>query len=71
MEKFTDVLRRSIEGCGRSRYAISRETGVPESVLSRFMRGEQGLSTRTIDPLVEFLDLEVRPRKRGRKRKGE
>ena len=68
MEKFSEQLRRAILDCGISRHAISRETGVAESILSRFIRGERGLSSGSIDPLMEFLGLEVRPR---RKRKGD
>jgi hypothetical protein len=68
MEKFSDQLRRAILDSGLTRYAIGRETGVAESVLSRFVRGERGLSTGSIDPLMAFLGLEIRPRKaRGRK----
>ena len=68
MEKFTDQLRRAILDCGQSRYAISQKAGVAESILSRFVRGERGLSSDSIDSLMEFLGLEVRPR---RKRKGD
>jgi transcriptional regulator with XRE-family HTH domain len=67
MEKFTEVLRRAILDCGLSRYAISQRTGVAESALSRFARGTRGLSSESIDVLVEFLRLEIRTR---RKRKG-
>lgn len=67
MEKFTDQLRRAILECGQSRYAICQRTGVAESILSRFVRGERGLSSDSIDPLMQFLGLKIRPR---RKRKG-
>jgi transcriptional regulator with XRE-family HTH domain len=66
MEKFTDTLRREILDCGLSRYAISQRAGVSESILSRFVRGERGLSSESIDSLVEFLGLEVRPRRKPR-----
>jgi transcriptional regulator with XRE-family HTH domain len=68
MEKLTDILRRAIKDSGLSQYAISQRTLVSASALSRFMRGERGLSSEAIDELVAFLGLEVRPR---RKRKGE
>jgi hypothetical protein len=67
MEKFSDVLRRAIEDSGMTRYAISRRTGIAESILSRFVRRERGLSTDSVDALMDFLGLEARPR---RKRKG-
>jgi transcriptional regulator with XRE-family HTH domain len=61
-EIFSEQLRRAIRECGRSRYALSCETGVDQSTLSRFMQGG-GLSLTVVDKLVEALDLEVRPRK--------
>jgi hypothetical protein len=69
MEKFTDQLRRAILDSGRTRYAIGRESGVAESVLSRFVRGERGLSSESIDVLMEYLGLEIRPQRKARGRK--
>jgi transcriptional regulator with XRE-family HTH domain len=65
-ETFSEQLRRSIRECGRSRYALSCETGVDQSTLSRFMQGGS-LSLAVVDKLVEALDLEVKPRKRKAK----
>jgi hypothetical protein len=67
MESFTDQLRRAVIDSGISRYRISQESGIAESVLSRFVRGERGLKSDSIDRLMECLGLEIRPR---RKRKG-
>jgi hypothetical protein len=58
-EPFSDQLRRAIRECGRSRYALSCETGVDQSTLSRFMSGGS-LSLKVIDKLMEVLGLEVR-----------
>lgn len=55
----TEQIRRHIDGCGLSRYRIAQLTGVEQAVLSRFMSGERGLSTATLDKLSEVLDLEV------------
>lgn len=63
MEDFSEKLRRAIIDSGRSRYEISQQTGIAESVLSRFVRGERGLSLQSVDVLVRFLGLEVRQRK--------
>ena len=49
--------------------AISKETGIAESTLSRFMSGERGLPTKTLDRLADFLDLNILTGKR-RRRKG-
>lgn len=55
---FSDALRRIIRECGKSRYQLSQETGVAQSVLSRFMAGLD-LNTSTIDALAPVLGIEV------------
>jgi plasmid maintenance system antidote protein VapI len=68
--KFVDQLRAIVEGCGKSRYAISKETGIDESTLSRFVHGERCLSGKALDALGECLGLTVvmdkSPAKKGR-----
>jgi transcriptional regulator with XRE-family HTH domain len=66
-EVFSEGLRRAIRECGMTRYAISVRTGIDQAALSRFMKGERGLSLAAIDRLMAALNLEIRPRKRGRK----
>ena len=65
----TDQLRRAIETCGETRYAIAIATGVDQSTLSRFVNGERGLSMEAMDALGEYLELEIvtkrRPPKKG------
>lgn len=56
----TDEVRRAIEEAGISRYAICKGAGIEESAMSRFMRGQSGLTLRTLDRLAAFLDLHVR-----------
>ena len=63
-ELFSESLRRAIRECGMTRYAISVRTGIAQSTLSRFMKGERGLSLTAIDRLMDALGLEIRPRKR-------
>ncbi len=65
----TDELRRMVEGCGQTRYAISKATGVPASVLSRFVASGRGLRSENIDRLCDYLGL-VLVRKSDLKRKG-
>ena len=55
----SDQLRRAIEGSGLTRYQIAKVTGVSQSMLSRFMAGQSGLSTTSLDKLSELLDLEI------------
>lgn len=61
---FTEQIRRAIETCGVTRYRIAQETDVSEAALSRFMTGERGLATSSLDKLAEYLELELRMRGR-------
>jgi hypothetical protein len=67
--KFSDQIRRAIDNCGQSRYAISKATGIDESALCRFMSGERGLPMKTLDILADYLDLNITTGT-GRKSKG-
>ncbi|MHC4610053.1 MAG: helix-turn-helix domain-containing protein [Planctomycetota bacterium] len=67
--KMSDQIRRAVDGCGMTRYAISKATGIDQATLSRFMSGERGLPMRTLDVLADFLDLSITTSKR-RKSKG-
>jgi hypothetical protein len=69
MQTVTDQLRRAVERCGETRYAISKETGIPASVLSRFVAGGRGLRSDNIDRLCLHLGL-ILTTKPGKARKG-
>lgn len=56
------TLRKSIESCGVTRYRIAKETGIGQSVLSRFMTGKTSLSLDAVDTLAAFMGLELVPR---------
>jgi hypothetical protein len=62
----TEQLQDAIRDCGRSRYALSRETGIGQDHLCRFLNGSKRLLMETIDVLFDALDLEivVRPRRK-------
>lgn len=63
---FSERLRRFIVERGESLAQIGRASGISHAALSRFLRDERGLSTRTLDRLCEYLGLELRksgPRK--------
>ena len=66
---FTDELRQAIRRGGKSQYRISKETGISEGQLSRFMHGQVGLSLSAIDRLCRILGLSITVRK-SPKRKG-
>ncbi len=61
----SETVRQAILDCGESRYRISMETGITQATLSRFVRGETGLSMPALDRLGEYLGLEIVMRKRG------
>ena len=59
MATITDQLRKTVEKCGQTRAEISRETGIPESVLSRFVVGGHGLRSENMDKLAKYLGLSL------------
>ena len=69
MPTVTEQLRRAVEQSGQTRYAISKATGIPASVLSRFVAGGRGLRSENIDRLCDYLGLVLVP-KAGRSQKG-
>lgn len=50
-------LRWYVKNCGISTYRLERETGIHNSALSRFLRGERGLSVASMDTMGKFLKL--------------
>ncbi|MEZ6243369.1 MAG: helix-turn-helix transcriptional regulator [Phycisphaerales bacterium] len=68
MATVSETLRRELERCGQTRYAVSKATGIPESVLSRFFHG-QPLRGANLDKLADYLGL-VLTRKPSKARKG-
>ena len=58
--KLSDQVRRAVDDCGLSRYAISKATGIDQTTLSRFMSAERGLPMKTLDVLAAFLDLNIK-----------
>lgn len=63
----SETLRRELELCGQTRYAVSKATGIPESVLSRFAHGKP-LRGANFDRLADYLGLVLT--KAGKARKG-
>ena len=56
------TLRTAIADSGETVYAIAKGTGIAQPVLWRFMAGERDLTLRTADKLMDFFNLEIRPR---------
>ena len=59
---FADVIRRAVEDSGRTPYAVALEAGVPQAVLSRFLRHDRGINLDTAEKLCRALGLELRPK---------
>lgn len=55
----SDQLRKVIEESGISLNKLGKETGIDHSRLSRFMRGERGLTTHALDRLSEALGFRL------------
>jgi transcriptional regulator with XRE-family HTH domain len=62
-----DDVRTAIRESGLSRYEIAQKTGVSQSVLSRFMSGETGMTLATLERIAPLLGLEIVIRKRRKK----
>ena len=58
----SDRLRWQIEHCGRTRYRISKDTGINQAALHRFVVVQTGLSLETVDKLADYFGLELGPR---------
>jgi transcriptional regulator with XRE-family HTH domain len=73
-----DQLKEQIRGSGRSLNQIAEGSGISVSQLSRFMRGERGLTLHAAEKVCRTLHLHLEPDeppdeeskpKRGRPRK--
>ena len=58
-KSFSDDLRRRILSSDMSLGELCRRSGVPKEVLSRFSRGLNGMSVRSIDAVFAALDLQI------------
>lgn len=62
-------LAKAIEKSDVTRYRISKDTGINQSVLVRIVKGTGGCSLETLDVLCDYLGLELACRKPKRKRR--
>ncbi len=66
MSKLLEQVRQSVLSCGATRYELSRQSGVSQAQLCRFMQGH-ALSVENIERLAEALGCEIRWQKRSGK----
>jgi hypothetical protein len=55
VEKLKDAIRQT----GKPIYQISRESGVAQPILSRFMSGKRGIKLETAERLFDYLGLKI------------
>ena len=64
--EFSESIVAAILGSGLSRYRIAKVSGVNESNINRFVSGERGMTTDSLDKIARVLRLKVQclgPRK--------
>lgn len=59
---------RSRVGPGLSQAELSRQVGLDPGQLCRWLQGQTRLAQESLEALAEYLDLELRPRRRSRRR---
>jgi hypothetical protein len=67
-------LRSAILNAPVSRYQIAKDLDISESILSRFVHGDCGLSVEYLDRICGYLDLRlvgpVHAKRKGKQRTG-
>jgi transcriptional regulator with XRE-family HTH domain len=61
-----EQLRTYIQDCGMNPREVAQRSGVAESQLSRFLRGQRDLNLATVAKLCRVLGLELIERAAGR-----
>ena len=54
-----DELLKAIANSGVTEYRVAKDSGVPQPVLNRFLRGERGISLQTAAKLCKYLNLHL------------
>lgn len=63
-------LREVVRARGLSAFAVAKAADVSPSVVTRFVNGERGMNTATLDRVADALGLELRETRRGRSAPG-
>ncbi|MCA9074631.1 MAG: helix-turn-helix transcriptional regulator [Planctomycetaceae bacterium] len=59
-----EQIRELIQNSGKSRYVISKQTGISQSQLSKVMAGKAGLSIEAAEVLLDNLGFEIHVKKK-------
>jgi plasmid maintenance system antidote protein VapI len=57
-----DQLRKAMRTSGKTVNAIAVESGIPQPMLHRFLKGERDLTLRTAQKLADYFGVELRPK---------
>lgn len=68
MSMIIEEIRKQIKTCGKSRYKISKDTGIDQAALCKIMQGAD-CKTITADILLNYFELTIA--KKGKKKVGE
>ncbi len=63
------ALLQAIKRAKVSRYRMAKDLGIDQSVLSRFMSGEIGLTVANVEKIADYLGLEIVFQAKGTKGK--
>ena len=58
-------IRKEIQTCGKSRYQISKDTGIDKAALCRIMQGGSCVA-ETADILLKYFGLTIAKKKKAR-----
>ena len=56
------LLRQTIKDNGKSLNEVARECGISQPQLSRFVREERSLTLDSVEKLLRYFGLQVRPK---------
>lgn len=59
MSRILEQIRKVIQNSEKTRYRLSKETGIAQSQLSRLMTGQEGLSYENLEKLADALGVEI------------
>jgi plasmid maintenance system antidote protein VapI len=54
-----DQLRSAVVGSGLSQYAIAKNTGIAQPVITRFVNGTRSISIETADKLAIYFGMRL------------
>ena len=69
MAGIAEQLVKAIEDSGQTRYAISKGSGINQSMLSRLVNGERAMSFDAAERLADYLGLRIQVESSSKRRK--